>query len=191
MGSLRALADPVALATAEAAPASPSGIVAGGATCERNVAIDADELLARDGNAGSVLLVQDGAAAGNTQLDATSGQVVSGTSAVPPATVELKGFGTAELGGIVLGTGDRLGRVEFGVAGNCSSHSIGPGPVSVTFEGVFPSTPLVFTQPVEPDQNGCTSVRIDGVSQTGFSLQTWTGGSPQACGCSSSLAGSP
>lgn len=171
------------IATAEADPTTVSGIVAVGLTTGKNVAIDSDEILARNGNVGSTLLIQDGAGAGNTQLNANAGQVLIGNASLAANSTRLKAYGTSDLTALVVGGGDRIGRMEVGLAGTCAPNSIGPGPTKVNFKAAFPTAPFVFTQPVEPDQNGCTSMRVQSVTTTDFTFQSWTGSTAAPCDC--------
>ncbi len=115
---------------------------------------------------------------GGAHSDSTNDPGAGGTR-----VMELTSGGLLRVGALNVNGGSTVGKIVYGTFGNCTAGNAPAGPQGVSFGATFASTPLVFAQPEEPDQSGCTSVRVTSRSTTGFTYQAWTGGSPSACDC--------
>jgi hypothetical protein len=79
-------------------------------------------------------------------------------------------------------SGDGFGMIQHGTMGTCGGANVGSG-AAVNFSPVYSSIPRVFLTVGESDNSGCTSVRLWGMSNTGFTVQPYVGGTLQACDC--------
>lgn len=107
----------------------------------------------------------------NQFLIRASGGVGIGTNS-PGAMLDVNGS-------LKVGGGTVISKIQFGSIGNGTSGSTGTSG-SVTFPTAFSSTPLVFLQVQELDDNGSTSARITAISTTGFSWNAWQGANSSA-----------
>lgn len=97
-------------------------------------------------------------------------------------TIESTSGGVKFPDGSVQTTAAGMGNFQKGVIGSCAASSAGSSG-SVTFPTAFAGTPIVQMTVVELDDSGCTSVRLRAISATGFSWNSWVGGSLAACDC--------
>lgn len=72
--------------------------------------------------------------------------------------------------------------MQRGRIGNCSPGNAG-STGSVTFATPFTAIPIISVTPLELDNAGCTSVRIIAHSTTGFTWNSFVGGTGSACDC--------
>lgn len=118
---------------------------------------------------------------------ATNGNVGVGTTApasklTVAGTIESTSGGVKFPDGTVQTSAAGMGSFQKGVIGACTANSAG-ATGSVTFPTAFPGTPIVQLTVVELDNGGCTSARIIAISATGFTWNSFVGGTLSSCDC--------
>lgn len=167
---------PLAVTDPESDVTGAGGVVVVRGTGTENLAIDGDEINARSGSSPSNLFIQNGGAAGDTNINTQGGTVRLGNTIASALTI---------------GGGTPLRRVAFGTAGHvgglvvpsCPTVSQLPIEETIPFGVGFSTAPTVFVQPRETDGAGCTSVRLLSVTNSGFRYQSFVGGTQAGCGC--------
>lgn len=97
-------------------------------------------------------------------------------------TIESTSGGIKFPDGTTQTTASLGGQMQRGRIGTCTNNSTGTTG-SVTFATAFSAIPIISVSPIELDNSGCTSVRIIAHSTTGFSWNSYVGGTLQACDC--------
>lgn len=174
---------PINPATPEAAPTGTGGLVVIGNAAAAHLALDGDELDARSGTAASTLYLQEGASAGDTSLNSSSGRVFVG-GAGPSTTAKLQVNGVVAANGLLVGAGGTaMTKILTGTHGTCSTSGGTPSTGTVNFTSTFTNVPLVFLSVEEQDSSGCTSARTTARTTSSFSYQAWVGGGASNCDC--------
>lgn len=161
-----------------ASTSGTGGLVVVGSPTSTNLALDGDEIAARQNGSASALTLQRGAA-GSVQIGGPG----------PNTAAKLQVAGTVsaqvvEANVLTVGPGGTpLRKVVSGTYGSCSTPNSAGSTGVVPFGTTFSTAPLVFTQPEEPDGTGCTSVRIKSRSTSAFEFQAWVGGAVSPCDC--------
>lgn len=117
----------------------------------------------------------------NAAPDLTYMMIVEKGPAVPGGGI---GTGLLRVGSLSLGTDSSLiSAMQFGKAGDCNGGPVLATPDTINFPQPFATEPTVLLNINEEDQAGCTEVRLEGVTTTGFTIRSWALGIPSACGC--------
>lgn len=170
-------------ANTESAPTGSGGLVTVGNTSGVHLALDGDEVNARNGTQASGLFLQEGPGAGDTALNSVSGRVFIG-GAGPTTTAKLGVNGLVSVSSLQVGAGGTtFTKIVTGTIGNCSVPGSAGDRGTISFGTTFSAPPLVFLSVEEPDQTGCTSARTNSRTNSGFSFQSWVGPNQTACDC--------